>query len=249
MKNAWRAKALGAILSALVITGCSSTQPDSFEDLSGSLSFTTSASVTLWACYESPFLYCFPETFGLPPVQRVVDRLNVPWRYSIEVTIIRAGTVYPVLAVSTTGVPGTSIYPGDGVDDFVSLTDYDLADSPAPDRTEFGVDFTSGKIVTAAHPLYLQWIFVDPGVPNILAIVSATPGTPATFDFELNRGDTVVVRARKQQTSAAPGFSPPFQNVKLSARLDVSETPVSVQGSATSSTEDKAGFTFSYTVQ
>jgi len=246
MKNAWRATALGAILSALVITGCSSTQPDRIETRSASLSFETKASVTIWVCYESPFLYCFPVMDG--GAQRVVDR-PAPWRYSLEVTIIRAGTVYPTLAISSTGVLGTSIYPGDGVADFVSLTDYDPDQPPAPDRTEFGIDWTNGKTVSAANPLYLQWTSDDPGAPNLLDIVSATPGTPATFDFELNSGDTVVVRARKQEVTASPSFDPPYENVKLSAFLSVSGSPVSAQGPQTSSIEDKAGFTFSFTVR
>jgi hypothetical protein len=249
MKNAWQAKAFGAIISAVVLAGCSSTQPDTIATRSASLSFETKASVALWYCYESPFTYCFPDEEGAIPVQKFADR-PVPWRYSIEVTIIRAGTVYPVLATSVSGVLGSSVVPLDSVDDFVSLTDYDPDQPPAPDKVVPGIGtFTDGKKVSSASPIYLATVFVDPGIPNILDIVSATPGTPATFDFELNTGDTVIVRARKQQVTQAPQVTPPYENIKLSATLSVAGSNVTGQGPQTSSIDDKSGFTFSFTVR
>ncbi len=246
MKNAWRAQAVGAILSAFVVAGCSSTQPDRIESRSASLSFETKASVYLWDCYESPFSFCFPALNG--GVQRIVDR-PAPWRYSVKITIIRAGTINEVVATSLTGVYGSSVEPGDVVDDFISMTPYDPDMPPAPDQNVGGTDFTDGFTVSSASPIYLATIFVDPGIPNILDTVSPDPYTPATFDLDLNTGDTVIVRARKQAESQAPPFSPPFENIKMTATLAISGTPVTGQGPQTSSSDDRAGFTFSFTVQ
>jgi hypothetical protein len=248
MKNAWRAQAVGVILSAIVVAGCSSTQPDRIETRTASLSFETKASVLLWACYESPQAYCFPVLEGSPPVQSVADR-PVPWRLSLKITIIRAGTTNEVLAESLTGVVGSSVEPGDSVDDFISMTDYDPNMPPAPDRNEFGIDWTDGHLVSSGSPIYLSFIFVDPGIPNLLDTVSPDPTVPATFDFNLNTGDTVIVRARKQAEEAAPAFSPPYETVKLTATLAISGVPVAGNGPQTSSADNRSGFTFSFTVQ
>jgi hypothetical protein len=247
MKNAWRAKAVAAILSALVVAGCSSTQPDRIETRTTSLSFETKGSVYLWDCYESPFVTCFPalDEHG---VQKFADR-SLPWRYSVKITIIRAGTTVEVVANSVTGVFGSSVEPGDLVDDFVSMTNYDPFADPAPDKTVGGIVFTGGKTVSSANPIYLSTIYIYAGVPNILDIAAGGPETPATFDMDLNTGDTVIVRARKQEVAQEPPFAPPFENVKMSATLAVSGSPVVAQGPQQSSTDDKAGFTFSFTVR
>jgi hypothetical protein len=173
----------------------------------------------------------------------------VPWRYSLKITIIRAGTINEVVATSLDGTIGSSVEPGDFVDDFVSLTDYDPDMPPVGDRTEFGVEFTNGHTVSSGSPIYLSTIYVDPGIPNILDTLSTVPNTPAAFDFDLNTGDTVIVRARKQAVSDAPPFNPPYENVKITAALFVSGIGVSTQGPQTSTVDDKSGFTFSFTVQ
>jgi hypothetical protein len=251
MKNAWRAQAVGVILAAFIIAGCSSTQPDRIDTRSMSLSFLTTATVPLWNCYESPFPYCFPVLEGPPdnPIQTVAAR-SVPWRYSVMITIIRAGTFNEVVATSVNGVLGSSLEPGDAVPDFVSLSDYDPDQPPAPDHSEPGIgDFTNGKMVSSGSPIYLSWVFVDPGLPNLLDIYSPVAFQPATFDFDLNTGDTVIVRARKQSVDASPSVSPPYEDVKLTATLTLGGSAVAVEGPQISSINDKTGFTFSFTVR
>lgn len=242
MKNAWRAQAVGAILSCLVVAGCSSTQPDQIDTRSASVSFETKASVLIWDCYESPQLTCFPVLDG--QAQQVADR-SVPWRYSLRITIIRAGTYNEVVALSTTGQVGSSVERGDLVEDFISLTDYDPDMPPIADRD----GYTNGHRVSSGSPLYLASIFVDAGIPNILDTVSTVPETPATFNFDLNSGDTVIVRARKQDVGASPTNSANYENIILRATLAIGGIAVSTQGPQTSSIDDGSGFTFSFTVK
>jgi hypothetical protein len=249
MKNACRARAVGVILAAFVVAGCSSTQPDRVETRTASLSFATTASVPVWDCYESPFPFCFPALDGNPPAQKIVDR-QVPWRYSVAITIVRAGTYTEEVAFSTTGTLGTSVgEPGDVVPDFVSLTNYDPDQPPVADRDVGGIHFTNGKTVSSGSPVYLSQVGIDPGIPNMLDTVAPVPGAPATFDFELNTGDTVIVRARKESVAASPAVSPAYENVRLKATLALAGSPVVGQGPQTSPTDDKAGFTFSFRVQ
>jgi hypothetical protein len=247
MKNAWRARAAFVIVSAFVVVGCDSTQPDRIETRTAVLSFKTRANVNLWTCYETPNSACFTlnDSTGNP---RREDR-TVPWRYSVKVTIIRAGTVDEVLATSLTGVAGSSVEPGDLVTDFISLGNYDLDAPAAPDRVINGVQYSNGKIVGTGSPIYLATISIDPGITNLLDALPATPTASPTFEFNLNTGDTVVVRARKQANAAAPQFVPALTGVQLSGTLALSGVTVPVLGTQTSPPDDKAGFTFSFTVQ
>ncbi len=243
MKNAWRANALVAIVSILSLVGCNSTQPDRIDTRTASVTFDTRADVDRWDCYDTPYVACFAANNGVK-VERAV-----PWRYSLKITVIRAGSTQEELVTSLTGVLGSSVQPGDFVEDFVSLTEYDPDMPSAPDRFENGVTFTNGKMVSESSPIYLSTVGIDAGIPNILDTVPSAPNTPAAFEFSLNSGDTLIVQARKQPSAEAPRFSPPFENVRLSAALAISGVPVVMQGSQTSSIDDQAGFTSSFTVR
>ena len=243
MNNAWRAQVIVAIVSAFVVAGCSSTQPDRIEARNASLRFESKASADLFVCYELPYVQCFPVLEnGIP---KTADR-SVPWSYSLEITVIRAGTTEEVVVTSVTGKVGSSIQPHppelDPIADFVSLTDYDSDMPIAPDRIEGGITFSNGHTVSSGSPIYLATISVFPGTPNILE-------TTPTFDFSLNTGDTVIVRARKQGVATAPQISPPYTNIRIEAFLAISGVLVTAQGDQKSTADDKAGFTFSFTVR
>ena len=246
MNNAWRVSAAFAIVSSLTVVGCDSTQPDRIETRSASISFENKALVDIWDCYQTPFRFCFPSLVG--GIQEKASRA-LPWNYSLKITIIRAGTVDEEVAISATGIVGSSVQAGDTVEDFIGLTDYDPNMPPAPDRDVGGTIFSGGKKVSTGSPIYLASIGVDPGVPNILGIESPVPGVPAAFDFNLNTGDTVIVRARKQTVIRSPDYRPLPTAIALTAFLTVSGVSVTVVGPATSSTGDGTGFTFSFTVQ
>jgi hypothetical protein len=254
MKNAWRQPAAVMFVSVIAVSGCSSTQPDSIETRSSSLGFEAKALVDIEDCYEewqdldadgtpdlkiSDSLRCFPalDPNGVP---MRADRA-VPWRYSILITVVRAGTTNEDLVTSLEETIG-------GLTEFPSLTDYDPDEISAPLRANEGdLYYLSGLRLSTGSPIYLTNIGVDPGVPNILNV------TP-TFDFNLNTGDTVIVRARKQLLAQAPLGSPTYENLKISAVFAVSGVQVAPQATPpgfppTSSTDDASGITFSFTVR
>lgn len=261
MKNGWRARAIATIVSVFALAGCSSTQPDSIDVRQASVGFTATALVGLYNCYDvyrddsnppdgipDTFLQflCEPVIEQTPdgPIQTRVIRA-VPWRYSLKITVVPAGAVNERVVVSSDeALIGSSVEPGDSTDDFVSLTEYDPDMPPVPDKNNGDIYFVNGKRVSAGSPIYLSTIFIDPGLPNILT-------EPAVFPFNLNTGDTVIVRARKQKFVDAPPYLPgsPDPEIKIAATLSVSGIVVSTQGSTVSTTQDAAGITFSFTVQ
>jgi len=250
MNNAWRAQAALVIVSVFAVSGCDSTQPDRIETRTAVLSFDTTAEVNLWDCYQTPFPACFVSVdSGIPPVPKKETR-RVPWTYDVKVTIIRAGTINEVAATSLTGAVGSSVEPQDIIDDFVNLGNYDpLFVNDIPDKIVGGVTYSNGKTVSTGSPLYLATIGVDPGITNLLDVLPATPTASPTFEFSLNTGDTVVVRARKEAVAEGPQVTPPLDNVSISGFLTLSGVPVPVLGTQSSPTTDKAGITFSFTVK
>jgi len=259
MKNAWRAKAVAGIVSVVAAVSCSSTQPTSIGTRQATVSFSATALVGLYNCYDtyrddSNPPDGIPDTFlafvceevveQSPPVQTRVIRA-VPWRYSIKITVVPAGGVNEQLVLSSdAAIVGSSVEPGDFVEDFESLTAYDLGGTTVPDKNVDNIYFVNGKQVSNGSPLYLSTIFMDPGIPNILT-------EPEVFPFNLNTGDTVIVRARKQPFSDALPYLPqsPDPEIKIKASLTVSGVVVTTQGSTESTIDDSAGITFSFTVQ
>ena len=246
MNNAWRVRASIAIVSSLIVAGCDSTQPDRIETRSASMNFETIALVEIWDCYQTPFLFCFPSLAN--EVQEKSPRA-LPWNYSLKITIIRAGTIDEQVAVSSSGVVGSSVEFGDGIEDFISLTAADPNMPPVPDKDVGGTIFSNGNKVSTGSPIYQAFIGVNPGVTNILGTEPAAPNVPATFDLSLNTGDTVIVRARKQTIALSPRYRPLPTNIAIEAFLTVSGVQVAVQGPTKSSTGNGTGFTFSFTVQ
>ena len=250
MKNDWRAQAIVVIVSAFAVAGCSSTQPDQSGTRTASLSFGAVGLVDLWDCYELPFASCFPALENPPSTLQLKENRKVPWKYSLKITVIRAGTSDEVVVTSLSGEVGSSVEPHppdqDPIENFVSLTDYDPAMPPAPDKVVGGITYSNGHRVSTGNPLYLATIPVDPSNPNPPNILL---NTTQSFDFIMDAGDTVIVRARKEGVDTAPAFQPPLANVKLEAFLLISGEPVVAQGDQISATDNQAGMTFSYTMR
>ena len=260
MRNDSRARAVLLLGVVLAAAGCSTTQPDTLGTRTASISILVRAEVTVFNCYEiwaddadgNPayafFNECYPELNEQN--NQVVSERNIPWHYSLSVTIIHPGTTNETVATSLSGVIGSSIQQGDGIDDVVSMSPYDPTDQPAdfkaPEvRPGFGiVQFLNGKQVSRGHPFWLSTNGFELGEANIL---TESP----TFDFEVNSGDTVVVRARKQFVADAAHFLqalPPPQ-ITMSATLSVGGALVSPAGLTSSTDADGAGMTFSFAVQ
>jgi hypothetical protein len=250
-------------MSALALAGCSSTQPDRAANRSGSLSFRAQAKLGLLNCYDlwqdtSNPLDGSPDVdlqqrqcFEIP--NSSISR-PIPWHYSVIITLIPAGTTTEQLLTSTDGFLGTTSLANDDLDTYFSLTDYDPSEPPATVRPAFGdIVYVNGKEASWGSPIY-QGAYSDscPSCPMDLGPPNLVSG-PTNFDFPLNSGDTVVVRARKQDLAHSPGFIPaevtPLQiEIVLIATLSIGGVPVTPNGSALTSTDDASDLTFSYTV-
>jgi hypothetical protein len=261
MKHAWRAPAFVTIVSVFAAAGCSSTQPDSIDTRGATLAFNAKATVALYDCYEEWQDTTGPD--GIPdgiPDEKINDSLqcvratenglpltaarDVPWRYTLVITVVRAGTTNEQILTSTDGVPGFDI-------EGVSLTNYDVGDSAAvPENffnTETGTYYLNGRRLSTGNLSYLTNAGVETGIPNILNVYP-------TFNFDLNTGDTVIVRAVKLYLFQAPSGSPVYEDIRLSAEFKISGVDVTAHSTPegnppTSPPEDATGITFSFTVQ
>jgi hypothetical protein len=256
MRRAWPAPVIAFVIAVVGTSGCKSTQPDRLQTRTASLTVGALAKkVDLFDCYEvwvdatpgdpvpdldTGFRQCFQR---LGKVTR-----SVPWRYSLAISVIHEGSTTEEQVTSLAGHPGSSVQPGDGIDDFVSLTDYDLS-APvgqvrSPDQS--GNYFLDPREVSTGNPIYLASRQFDPGVPNVLQ------ETPA-FTFEVNSGDTIIVRGRKQALVDAPAFLPTDEDPEMAIEATLRVNGVTVTpnppGGSTSSFDDKAGISFSFTVR
>jgi hypothetical protein len=266
MRNDWRARAIVVLGSILAAASCTTTQPESLGTRTASLQIVTRADVNIFNCYElwaddgtgnlqfTEIIECYTalNQIGNPDV---ANRL-IPWQYSLSISIIHKGTINEEIVTSVSGVIGSSIQPGDGIDNFVSLSAYDPTDQPAdfkaanfrPDLGLGLVSYLNGKKVSRGSPFWQLPNGFDLGQANIL---TAAP----SFDFEVNPGDTVIVRARKQTVALSPRYiqvTPPTNpppKITLIGTLAVGGTLVSPTGTTSSTTADGAGISFSFTVQ
>jgi hypothetical protein len=261
MRNDWRVRAAVLLGSILAVAGCSTTQPDSVGTRTASLSIEVRADhVGIFNCYElwANDINGVPAYIGVNECYEELDNEGhpvfsnrpVPWRYTLTVSIIHRGSTTEEVVTSVSGLVGSSVQPGDGIDDYVSLSPYDPSDQPADfkepqERPGYGlVQFLNGKQVSAGSPFWLTPNGFELGEPNILL-------APTTFDFEVDSGDTVIVRARKQLMVDSQGFLPriPDPKLQLSGTLSVGGVQVVPSGTKVSSTADGSGVSFSFTVQ
>lgn len=257
MRNDWRVRAVVLLGSVLAAAGCTTTQPDSLGTRTASLRIVTTATVEIFNCYElwTDDSDGIPQFTGaiecyLAPPPDVPTRRSVPWHYSATVSIIHKGSTQEEIVTSLSGAVGSSVEPGDGIDNFISLSEYDPTDQPAsviknPEvRAGVLTSFLNGKKVSRGSRFWLSSEGYEFGESNVL---SASP----TFDFEVDSGDTVVVRARKQLEAETPQFIQdlPVPEITLSGTLSVGGALISPTGATKSTAADGAGISFSFTVQ
>ena len=263
MKHAWRSQAVVMAASALALAACDTTQPDRISGRTGSLTVQAgAAAIELLECYEiwqdlepAGMPDGVPETFLQQSQCFETGRTAakpVPWHYSLAVTIIPAGSTTEQLVISRDGVVGTTIGNGELSDDFISMTDFDPDVPPSILRPPLGdIYFLNGKEVSRGSPVYLGAFSAScPSCPIDLGAANVLTG-PASFDFDVNSGDTIIVRARKQRYGDSAGYIPadPNPQLRISATLAIGGVPVAVNGTSDSPNEDGTGFAFSFTVQ
>jgi len=261
MRNVGRiqvAVLLATVLALVALAGCETTQPDSAQARKASLVLKTTGLIPLYHCWEvwrdvnldGQILVEDDQNLGSYRCDQIgTAQRNVPWRYSIAVTVIRAGTTFEDLVFSDTGVVGTSIFPGDEIEDFACLTPYDPGVAQAPDLPHTPEDgdiyYVFGRELSNGSADYLATQNFDLGPANILTF-------PTSFDFDVNAGDTVVVRARKQLfVDTNPQFLPivPDPELVLQSQLAISGVAVGGAGTQTSTFGDGSAVYFSFTVR
>jgi len=234
-------------VTILATASCDSEQPATTTSAAASLTVSASAQVDNNWCWDMWFdedgvggcEFDLQQKFCQVVDNEAKNSHPVPWRYTVQVSVIRAGQTTPQ-------VIGSSVVPNDNVQDFVSLTPYDPVVSPGiPKANDGQICYLNGVTVSRGTQTWLQANGYDIGTPNILE-------TNPSFDFELQQGDTVIVEARKQSRNDAPNFLQDPEDLSdadliLTGTLTVAGGSVLVNGTQFSPTADKAGFSFSYT--
>jgi len=232
--------------AALAAWSCDSTQPDRIVAKTASLQFQASGTVELVNCFE---VWLDTDSNSLPDQNtgtfycvddETPDQRQVPWRYTLAITVIRAGT-------TTEELIATDLIPGDSIPDFQSMTPYD--DQSTTDGTIPPVGNTyylNGRNVSVGNPIFLTASGFDLGPTQVL-------GSTPSYDFPVNRGDTIIVRARKESNLTAPPYlqvypvsNPP--QIQLVGRLFIGGQEVQPNGTTVSSFADGSSVFFSFTV-
>ncbi len=172
--------------------------------------------------------------FNCIPQSAPIVAAFIPWYYSAELTLIRAGTTEELTVATSLGTPNP----------FSNRTPADetIVQSLADFRDGPNI-YLNGRRVTQGSADYIE---------NCLGIVLAPAnilGEPETFGVELEPGDTVILRARKQLVSASPYSINEFNQLPtLRAEAFLDGQPVApVAGNQSSDETDGSGFTFVFT--
>jgi hypothetical protein len=251
MRSAWRVFAAVLGCALIVSVGCDSSQPETSSQATAAVSVSAQATSLLVNCYDVWQDQDFdgnPDVFVTTFCEDSADTAQhaVPWHYSLDIAVIHKGSTVEEPVTSVTGLLGSSVRPNDGVEDFVSLTDYDPAERVAdvkPNDPANGIYYLNGRKVSRGNLTYLTFLGLNLGTPNVLTV-------PEQFEFNVVSGDTIIVRARKQNLASSPSFLPvdPDPQLIIQANLTINGAGVSPNGTQTSSIADGAGMTFSYTV-
>jgi len=193
---------VGALLGS---ASCHSSQPTQNTTQAIKLSFGARSLNGIWDCWDKDpgaTLYC-EQRFQAPNVPVLADRVT-PWQYSIEISILPAGTVTETVVASSATSPPIGAPSGFPV--FGSQTNFDtLTDAgrvcpsngtPPPDCSQYhnprSVGQGSRDVTTFNNASLTE--------PNILGAPDGceSQGDPACgYQVTANKGDTIIVRARK----------------------------------------------------
>jgi hypothetical protein len=257
MRSQWRF--VGLLLLLALGGGCDNVAPLQIEEQTYELRVVGTSvgripALNVFDLYEDGIgersLFC------VTPVPAVtLLPTSVPWRYSIQIEILRAGETEPEIITSTAAL-----------DPDLNMTDYDttsvtgaLADKDPivigtrtfrfenPRRLSAAnrdvMAATSNPLTQLDPATYVLGAGLcsnaNPGLSNI-------DGAPQPISIVLNKGDTLLVQARKSDT-APPGvwYLPNEAAIRGVLLLDGSE--ITVRGNRTSSVATGAGFSFSFT--
>lgn len=241
---------LTLIAAAAAASSCDSTQPDRIEQKTASVFISALALAIDVDCFDvwedtnndfAPDLntgrvQCFQSPQGQ------ANQVPVPWRYSLVISVIREGN-------TTEELIATSLDPSDSIPDFGSLTPYDTAVNTGGSHDHQGTTYyLNGRQASTGSQLFVESLGIILGPPSVL-------GVSPTYDFTVNRGDTIIVRARKESVATMPGYlsvfpaETPPPRVQLEGRLLIGGQEVQPSGTVHGSGDDGASVYYSFTVK
>jgi hypothetical protein len=252
---------LGIVLLLALGGGCDTTQPLQIDSETYQLEITGESQVRI------PFynVYYMVED-GVPdqvylfctdPVDLLAD--SVPWNFSLTVEVLRNGeTVMEEIVISTE--PNNNLAPYDdqvfteGIrtqnpitfDTGTALRTFRFMDPP-PRRLAAANDEVMAAVTNPLFELDDGTYGIGTGLCSLGYPGEASiNGVAQPITIELNKGDTLVVQARKGDT-APPGTWYLGGEPKLKGELLLNGLPVQVNGTTISTTDTGDGISFSFT--
>ena len=241
----------GAVVSLLLASSCDTTQPLDAGQQTFSITMEAFADTEAFDIWDVLVDTTIPPD-GVPDVEADFKRCvvstsssagsaPVPWNYSAEISVVRAGS-------TTEEVVESSV---DGPRPFSSLTPYDdtLLDNtdeqPLPPFEEGSLFFVNGRTVTTGNRDFIEscaGIALSVSEPNVL-------GQPGAFNIVLNPGDTIIVRARKQLVTRSEVGGLFRNGAELSSGTSLDGRAVLPKGTLDTDDEDGSGLSYSFTLQ
>jgi hypothetical protein len=255
---------------AMLGSSCDTTQPMFLAQQTFQLSVRTAASpVQVFNVYTGfvdnnndgmpdgdTFLFC--KNRVAQPVMSAPTSL--PWGFTIEIKILKAGETEAQLIVSDDAVLNSD----------ANLAEYDTSNYQGSVPTQAPITlggqtfkFINGRILSSAresvmaatvNPLAL----LDPATYGVKgqglcstsypgpSVIDRPSGAPYPYQIVLQKGDTVTVGVRRAELGP-PGV-PAGQNPGINSTFTLEGSSVNVRGTQSSATaEPGAGFSFSYT--
>jgi hypothetical protein len=300
----WRVA--GVLLLALTLLGCDTETPDQLESQVLEIQMVTQGAPRLaggvgirsyntWVIFEDgdmdpstddpvdfdgdgegdEYLWCRQQT---GPFQVHNSPSSVPWTFTIQVSIIRAGETVPEVITSPQALiadPAINLTAYDGSSATASTSQLQPICIDAANATtsctggsaarmfRFVDNLNARRRLSVAHRLVASATFNPLSAANPteyglgLGLCSLQdPGPPVTageegFRLEFNKGDTIIVEARRGGTAAPPGLAVDGDisgQISLAANVFVDGRPAIVEGSI-SSVQGVAGgpLKFTYT--
>jgi hypothetical protein len=252
-----RGAAGATVLVALVaLPSCKTTQPTQGAKPSIVLSFSARALLDTYNCWDvsgtnAPPSGVYCEQVFESGAAKLSSRV-LPWPYDLEISVIPSGqTAEQVIASS---IDGTGNVPP-GFPTFGNLTDYDTIESTAPSapaHPDSSLTYSNPRQVSQGNRTFGLFAGFRYPEPNVL-------GQSPAFTFEVNKGDTIIVRARKIRLENNPTFNALNQeqdaSLTLSGQLTINGVEANSLGTTMSPitadglTINGGGLTFSSTVR
>jgi len=245
---------LMALAAVAGLTSCETTQPVGSGSKQMSFSMSSTALVDLWNLWDVfvedangdlvpasqpfPTRFCdIPTSIACCQVSGVSSTsVRVPWNYVVDIAMIPSGTGTEQTLASSVG----------DSDPFTSRTPFDSTIfATLGDGSSGGFFFRNGRRVSAGSEDYMA---------NCLGVTAKVPeesvlGFSPSFVVELNKGDTVIIRARKELTTNSEFAGIYLSDPRIISLIEIDGIEINPRGDSSSSTTEGAGFTLSYTLR